>query len=298
MKRKSKIKKRKAYAFTLAVLLISVYFYCGISAAEKTDAENKTKKPQKIILAAVSGENGEALCDSPLSNLCFYPGITYSEKDLTGRLYTYFDKEYREITEYDGAFFINEEKYSFDLKLKVGEKESGKVKFYRTVYLKNEAETKNEAIYNLIESFIKINKEKKNDEISLIFPDGSFSQFSLAADINLNDTKEKFFRKCENGVNLTSFAVISKLKNLLGEKGEATLILITGEKEPYGLSDGNMAFKKYFMINLLSPADITGKESEKSCYGGNGDFYFNIHGENKETCLLNVVKEINKNSGQ
>ena len=137
MKKKRLKKNKKAYILVFTLILISFYFYYNVSAKE--DVLNKSKiniysgEPLKYIIVVNIDEGGDFLCDSPMNNFCCYQGEYYEEKEISDKLYTYFENEYREVVEFEGSFFIKEEKYSENLNIKVGERSKNRVVFFRNV---------------------------------------------------------------------------------------------------------------------------------------------------------------------
>ena len=267
-KRYKRNKKPSVLAFTLLLISVTFYYYCNLNAAGDSCKESKispySEEPQKYIIVISTDENGRFLCESPTDNFCFYQGVYYSEKEIGDKLYTYFENEYREVVEADGGFFISEEKYSENLSLKVGERSKNRVTFFRNVYKKEDSPTKNERITDLIKYFIKKSGElNKENKVSFIFSDGSFTDFTELGNIN-----EEVLNKLlgEKRTYIGDIVIKNKLTSLTeNERKENISVIYFKSNEALKFTETEeFNFKNTAFINILSPADIVGKDGEKS----------------------------------
>lgn len=287
--------KKKLTVFTLTIFAISLYFYLGINIEAESEGSKNVKNPQKILIAVYFGEDSGVLCASPLNNTCFYPNVYYEVNETEGELYTYFEKEYREVIKYEEAYFIKEDKYLENMKNKVGEIKNGRVRFNKAVYKKEECETKRESIVKTAELIIsevgKINGENK---ISLFLSKGNFTEFIRADDIDKEEFADMLY-KAEDTQFYTQESLLSDVISLSeNNKEDTTLIVLNAGKNPAAFTKENTkGFNSTFVINFLSPCEIEGErhnETEEN-YGS-----YNTFSDEREQTLALIFEKINKNA--
>ncbi len=299
MKKKRLKNNRKSYVLAFLLILISFYFYYSLSAKGSAESESKiniySEEPLKYIIVVSADENGHFLCDSPVNNFCFYQGVYYDEKEINDKLYTYFENEYREVVEYEGSFFIKEEKYRENLNIKVGERSKNRVTFFRNVYSKENSLTKNERIISLIKLFLEKSKEvNAENKVSFIFSDGNFTDF-----MKLRDIREEALVKLlsENRVSLGDTLIKDKLISLEADKENENISLLyftsSNKAENFTVKD-EFNFKNMVFINILSPPDILGNKAETSEKQSETFTKTDLFSENSEKYMEKVFYAIHK----
>ena len=295
---KKKKNRKKLTVFVFLIFVISLYFYIGINITVETEGSENIKNPQKILLALYFGEESEVLCASPLKNVCFYPNVYYEVNKVNGKLYTYFEKEYREVVKYEEGYFIKEDKYLENMKNKVGEIKNGRVRFNKAVYKKEECKTKKESIVETVKLiFSKSERINVENKISLFLSKGCFTEFTSLRDINKEEITDMIF--CIEDADLyTEVSFISDIVNLSENNKEDTslIILNAGENSQAFTNENTRGFKQAFVINFLSPYEIEGKRTEGDTAKEENFESYNMFCEEIDFTVDCILDDINKNA--